>query len=42
MSAWDWLEVRAVIAESLSEDNVDEAALDRAEADFFVVVKAIF
>ncbi|WP_372747361.1 ShlB/FhaC/HecB family hemolysin secretion/activation protein [Litorivivens sp.] len=42
LSAWDWLEVRAVIAESLSEDNVDEAALDRAEADFFVVVKAIF
>ncbi len=42
LSAWDWLEVRAVIAESLSEDNVNQELLERAEADFFVVVKATF
>lgn len=38
----DWLELRAVIAESISDDNIDEATLERSEADFFVVVKAIF
>ena len=38
----EWLEVRAVIAESISDDNIDEQTLERAEADFFVVVKAIF
>ena len=38
----EWLEVRAVIAESLSDDNIDEQTLERSEADFFVVVKAIF
>ncbi len=42
LTAWDWLEVRAVIAESLSDDNVDEDVLERSEADFFVVVKAVF
>lgn len=42
LTAWDWLEVRAVIAESIADDNVDKAVLERAEADFFVVVKAIF
>lgn len=42
LTAWDWLEVRAVIAESLTDDNVDESVLERSEADFFVVVKAVF
>jgi hypothetical protein len=35
------LEVRAVIAESVADDNVDEQTLKRSEADFFIVVKVI-
>ena len=42
VTAWNWLEVRAVIAESLGENNVAEEALERAKADFFVVLKATF
>ncbi len=42
LTAWDWLEVRAVVAESISENNLDEELLERAESDFFVVVKAVF
>lgn len=42
VTAWDWLEVRAVIAESLSDDNVGEEILERSEADFFIVLKATF
>lgn len=36
----DNLELRAVAAESFHEDNISDAALDRYETDFFVVLKA--
>lgn len=42
IQARDWLEVRAVMAESFHEDNVDEARLERTEADFFLLLKATF
>lgn len=40
IQAWDWFSLRAVVAESLSEDNLDEEVLQRSESDFFIVVKA--
>lgn len=35
-------ELQAVSAESLSDKNIDQSVIDRTEADFFVVGKAVF
>ncbi len=35
-------EIQAVSAQSLSEDNVDQSVIDRTEADFFFIGKAVF
>ena len=39
LSAWDWMEIKAVVAESISADNVNEDILERSEADFFITLK---